>query len=103
MITDGSQSPNVDPDPSNAQLNRPSIDYATALAMQGSVMVPERTRHLAFGAVAAGWATLTRLRVIEIVDEVVGPRRVDAGASIGTYLAPRIPQFVVKRSFESGQ
>jgi hypothetical protein len=56
-------------------------------AMQGSVVVPERTRHLAFGAVAAGWAVLTRLRVIEIVDEVIGPRRVDAGASIGTYLA----------------
>jgi transposase len=56
-------------------------------AMQGSVVVPERTRHLAFGAVAAGWAVLTRLRVVEIVDEVVGPRRADAGASVGTYLA----------------
>jgi transposase len=56
-------------------------------AMTGSVAVPERTRHLAFGAVAAGWATLTRLRVAEIVDEVVGPRRADAGASVGTYLA----------------
>jgi transposase len=56
-------------------------------AMAGSVVVPERTRHLAFGAVAAGWAVLRRLRVIEIVDDVTGPRRVDAGASIGTYLA----------------
>jgi transposase len=56
-------------------------------AMVGSVVVPERTRHLAFGAVAAGWSMLTRLRVIEIVDEVVGPRRADAGASVGTYLA----------------
>lgn len=56
-------------------------------AMAGSVAVPERTRHLAFGAVAAGWAMLTRLRVIEIVDEVVGARRADAGASVGTYLA----------------
>jgi hypothetical protein len=56
-------------------------------AMAGSVVVPERTRHLAFGAVAAGWSMLTRLRVIEIVDEVVGPRRADAGASVGTYLA----------------
>jgi transposase len=56
-------------------------------AMTGSVAVPERTRHLAFGAVAAGWAVLSRLRVIEIVDEVVGPRRADAGASVGTYLA----------------
>jgi transposase len=56
-------------------------------AMAGSVVVPERTRHLAFGAVAAGWTVLTRLRVTEIVDEVVGPRRADAGASVGTYLA----------------
>lgn len=56
-------------------------------AMQGSVVVPDRTRHLAFGAVAAGWAVLTRLRVIDIVDQVVGPRRADAGASVGTYLA----------------
>jgi transposase len=56
-------------------------------AMQGSVVVPERTRHLAFGAVAAGWAVLARLRVAEIVDEVTGPRRADAGASVGTYLA----------------
>lgn len=56
-------------------------------AMHGSVAAPERTRHLAFGAVAAGWAVLTRLRVIEIVDEVIGPRRADAGASIGAYLA----------------
>ena len=56
-------------------------------AMAGSVAVPERTRHLAFGAVAAGWTVLTRLRVAEIVDEVVGPRRADAGASVGTYLA----------------
>lgn len=56
-------------------------------ALTGSVVVPERTRHLAFGAVAAGWVTLSRLRVAEIVDEVVGPRRADAGASVGTYLA----------------
>jgi transposase len=56
-------------------------------AMTGSVAMPERTRHLAFGAVAAGWAMLTRLRVVEIVDEVLGRRRADAGASVGTYLA----------------
>jgi len=56
-------------------------------AMAGSVVVPDRTRHLAFGAVAAGWTVLTRLRVVEIVDEVMGPRRADAGASMGTYLA----------------
>lgn len=48
---------------------------------------PDRTRHLAFGDVAATWAVLERLKVAEVVDEVVGPRRADAGASVGTYVA----------------
>ncbi|MDA8381148.1 MAG: IS1634 family transposase [Actinomycetota bacterium] len=48
---------------------------------------PDRTRHLAFGDVAATWSILLRLRVAEIVDEVVGARRADAGASVGTYIA----------------
>ncbi|HVA75294.1 MAG TPA: IS1634 family transposase [Acidimicrobiales bacterium] len=48
---------------------------------------PDRSRHLAFGDVAAVWEMLCRLRVAEIVDEVVGPRRSDAGASVGTYIA----------------
>ncbi|HET9654349.1 MAG TPA: IS1634 family transposase [Kineosporiaceae bacterium] len=56
-------------------------------AMTGAVAVPAGTRHLGFGAVAAGWSVLDRLGVAGIVDEVVGPRRSDAGASVGTYLA----------------
>jgi len=48
---------------------------------------PDRTRHLAFGDLAAVWAMLERLCVAEIVDEVVGARRADAQASIGTYIA----------------
>ena len=48
---------------------------------------PQRTRHLAFGDVAAVWAILERLGITEIVDEVVGPRRSDASASVGTYFA----------------
>ena len=48
---------------------------------------PDRTRHLAFGDVAAVWSMLARLRVAEIVDDVVGHRRADAGASVGTYIA----------------
>jgi transposase len=48
---------------------------------------PDRTRHLAFGDVAAVWAMLGRLCVAEIVDEVVGERRSDAAASVGTYFA----------------
>ena len=48
---------------------------------------PDRTRHLAFGDLAAVWGMLERLRVAEIVDEVVGGRRGDAAASVGTYIA----------------
>src|SRR5712692_3390350 len=48
---------------------------------------PDRSRHLAFGDVAAVWALLCRLRVAEIVDEVAGARRSDAGASVGTCIA----------------
>ena len=48
---------------------------------------PDRSRHLAFGDVAAVWAMLGRLRVAEIIDDVVGPRRADAAASVGTYVA----------------
>ncbi len=48
---------------------------------------PDRTRHLAFGDLAAVWGMLERLRVAEIVDDVVGGRRIDAQASVGTYVA----------------
>ena len=48
---------------------------------------PGRTRHLAFGGLAAVWGMLERLRFAGIVDEVVGGRRGDARASVGTYIA----------------
>ena len=48
---------------------------------------PARTRHRHFGDVAAVWSMLERLDVVRIVDEVVGPRRADAAASVGTYIA----------------
>lgn len=47
----------------------------------------ERTRHLGFGDLAAVWGVLGRLGVTEIIDEVIGARRSDAGASVGTYMA----------------
>jgi transposase len=58
-----------------------------AAAMDGAAAVPGRTRHLAFGDVAAVWSMLQRLGVAPVIDEVVGPRRADAAASVGTYLA----------------
>jgi transposase len=58
-----------------------------AAAMEGAAAVPERTRHLAFGDVAAAWSVLQRLGVIGVIDEVMGSRRADAAASVGAYLA----------------
>jgi len=56
-------------------------------AIAGATAMPDRTRHLAFGDIAAVSGMLRRLRVTEIIDEVVGSRRSDAGASVGTYIA----------------
>ncbi|MBI4872730.1 MAG: IS1634 family transposase [Candidatus Riflebacteria bacterium] len=56
---------------------------------------PDRTRHLAFGDLAAVWAMLERLRVAEVIDEVVGPRRADAAASVGAYIALAVANRVV--------
>jgi hypothetical protein len=47
--------------------------------------VPERTRHLAFGDVAAVWGVLTDLGLADLVDEIVGSRRTKV--STGTYVA----------------
>lgn len=58
-----------------------------AAAMDGAMSLPERTRHLAFGDVAAVWSILERLEVASIIDDVVGSRRADAAASVGTYIA----------------
>jgi transposase len=47
----------------------------------------DRTRHLAFGDLAATWSVVERLGIVDIIDEVVGARRADAAASVGTYIA----------------
>ena len=62
-------------------------DIAAAMAGRDAASLPERTRHRGFGDVAAVWGMLDRLDVVGLVDEVVGARRSDAGASVGTYLA----------------
>ena len=56
-------------------------------AMDGAATLPERTSHRRFGDVAAVWGMCQRLGVADIIDEVVGVRRADASASVGTYLA----------------
>jgi transposase len=47
---------------------------------------PVRTQHRRFGDLAAVWSMLERLDVAGVVDAVV-PRRSDAAASVGTYIA----------------
>jgi transposase len=64
-----------------------AAEIEAMLDAREEAMLPERTRHLAFGDVAAVWGLLRRLDVAGIVDAVVGSRRADAGASVGTYLA----------------
>src|SRR5260370_37394498 len=56
---------------------------------------PDRSRHLAFGDVAATWEMLCRLHVAEIVDGVVGSRRAAAGAPVGAYSGLPAPHRVV--------
>jgi transposase len=64
-----------------------SADEIAARLSETGPGEPDRTRHLAFGELSAVWSVLERLRVAEIVDEVVGGRRQDAAASVGTYIA----------------
>jgi hypothetical protein len=62
-------------------------DIAAAMDAADQAMLPERTRHLAFGDVAAAWGVLCDLNIAGLIDEVVGTRRADADLSVGTYLA----------------
>ena len=76
-----------------------------AAAVAGATAMPARSKHLAFGDLAATWWVIDKLGVVEIVDAVVGGRRSDAGASMGTYLALAAINRVVdpcsKRAFAS--
>jgi len=63
---------------------------------------PARTQHKRFGDLAAVWSVLDDLDVAGVVDAVV-PRRADAGASVGTYIALAVANRIVdpcsKRGF----
>jgi transposase len=52
----------------------------------GSAGGPVRSQHRRFGDLAAVWSMLEDLDVVGVIDAVV-PRRADAAASVGTYLA----------------
>ena len=64
-----------------------AADIEALLDAREAAVLPERTRHLAFGDVVAAWGMLEDLAVAGIIDEVTGARRSDAGAPAGTDLA----------------
>jgi transposase len=64
-----------------------AADIAAALEARDALSLPERTRHLAFGDVAAAWGMLERLDVAGLVDEETGARPAGLPLSTGTYLA----------------
>ena len=63
-----------------------AAEIETLLVARDQAMVPDRTRHLDFGAVAAAWGVLTDLGVAAVIDEAAGPRPAGQPLSTGTYL-----------------
>jgi transposase len=64
-----------------------AADIEALLDAREERMLPERTRHLDFGAVAAAWGLLADLGVAAVIDEVTGPGPSGLPLSPGTYLA----------------
>jgi len=60
---------------------------AAAVEGREAAALPERTRHLAFGDVAAAWGMLDDLGVTGIIDQAAGPAPAGQPLSTGTYLA----------------
>jgi transposase len=72
-----------------------SAEEITARLSEAGVGEPTRTQHRSFGDLAAVWSVLERLDLAGIVDDVVGRRRGDAAASVGTYIALTVANRVV--------
>ncbi len=64
-----------------------AADIAAAVEAREAAVLPERTRHLAFGDVAAAWGVLGELGAAAVIDEVAGARPAGQPLSTGTYLA----------------
>jgi len=64
-----------------------AAEVAALLDAREGQMLPERTRHLDFGAVAAAWGLLADLGVAAVIDEEAGARPPGLPLSPGTYLA----------------
>ena len=80
-----------------------AADIEALLDAREEQMLPERTRHLDFGAVAAAWGLLADLGVAAVIDEETGARPPGLPLSPGTYLALAVLNRVVdpcsKRAF----
>ncbi len=80
-----------------------AAEIEALLDAREQAMLPERTRHLTFGAVAAVWGLLSDLGVAAIIDAQVGSRPAGLALSPGTYLALAVLNRVVdpcsKRAF----
>ena len=64
-----------------------AADIAAAMEDREAAVLPARTRHLAFGDVAAAWGMLDELGVAAIIDAAAGPRPAGQPLTTGTYLA----------------
>src|ERR1017187_1677213 len=64
-----------------------AADIEALLDAREEQMLPERARHLDFGAVAAVWGLLAGLGVAAVIDEETGARPPGLPLSPGTYLA----------------
>jgi len=64
-----------------------AAEIAAAVEGRETAALPERTRHLAFGDVAAAWGVLDELGVAGIIDQAAGPAPAGQPLSTGTYLA----------------
>src|SRR5438445_9361218 len=72
-----------------------AADIEALLDAREQTMLPERTRHLDFGAVAAVWGLLTDLGVAAVIDAHAGARPPGLALSPGTYLALAVLNRVV--------
>ena len=64
-----------------------AAEIAAGVEGREAAALPERTRHLAFGDVAAAWGMLDEIGVAGILDQAAGPRPAGQPLSTGTYLA----------------
>lgn len=72
-----------------------AAEVEALLDAREQAILPARTRHLEFGAVAAVWGLLSDLGVAAIIDEQVGTPPTGLPLSVGTYLALAVLNRVV--------